>query len=356
MNTFKHWPHSVQIPCLNFFFLFLSLFFFSDSCEGDFIRTTDADLCIQGLFRHEPNRNTHSLAGHCRNRTSALHPTTHTLISSDSNNMTTVELYSVQTSHTMPFINQTTPSNYHINQNPGTNNNYMLTQTPEFVQGSNISPPSQLIYKSNQSFTTMSCPAVPNLTSKLIHTQSTSTYQPFTEESQPMLHPPSVYYDMPHYVKNANTSNDHCQYLKQSPRIVRPNLAPAIQQANEYSHLAACNTSERPRNSTNQATHKTMTEVYAEQLKEVWLQQQQQQCGEHNLLDLLNNIQPPIAHHSHQDAVEASVPLLFLPSSHDRVRTAIQTGKQIIQCFQHVCIFFILQCHLIFGQYTYISA
>jgi hypothetical protein len=23
----KHWPHSVQIPCLNFFFLFLSFCF-----------------------------------------------------------------------------------------------------------------------------------------------------------------------------------------------------------------------------------------------------------------------------------------------------------------------------------------
>ena len=110
----------------------------------------------------------------------------------------------------------------------------------------------------------------------------------------------------------------HCHHLNQSSQIFRPNLAPAIQQENECSHLAACNTSERHRNSTNHATHETMTEIYAEQQEESWLQQQ---CGGHKMLDLVNNIQPPIADHSHQDAEEASMSWLFLLSSHDTVQT-----------------------------------
>lgn len=176
------------------------------------------------------------------------------------------------------------------------------------------------------------CPALPKHIPSLLPVQTTSTYQPFTEESQPMLNPPFLYYETPH---------------DQSPQFVRPNLAPAIKRKKACTQLAACNTSERPRNSTNQVTHRTMTKIYAKQQKESWLQHQQQQCSEHNMLDFLNNIQPPIAHHSHQDAEEASGPLLYLLSSHDRVTTPLQTvstaahvqhqkGKQIIQCFQHV--------------------
>jgi len=329
-------------------------------CGGDLPKAIDTVLSYREQnSRYKPNRNN-------SNRTAASHPITHTHVSSNSNNMTTVEPSRVQTPHTMPSINQTITSNSHVNQNPAVNNNYMFMQTPVFDQESNISPPSQCICNSNQFSAPESRPVVPNDIPNLFPVQTTSTHQPFTEESQPMLHPPLLHSDMPHtlsYVKNANTSNVHCHHLNQSPQIFIPNLAPAIQQENECSHLAACNTSERPRNSTNQATHETMTEIYAEQQEESWLQQQQQQCGGHKMLDLVNNIQPLIADHSHQDAEEASMSLRFLLSSHDTVQTVsiaehvqCQEGKQIIQCFLHVCIFYILQCHLIFGEHTYISA
>ena len=251
-----------------------------------------------------------------------------THVSSNSNNTTTVEPPMVQTSHTMPPINQTTPSNYHIDQYPGINNNYMLMQTPIFVQGSYISPPSQMnSNNSNQFSAPVPCPAVPNRIPNLLPLQTTSTRQLFTEKSQPMLHPPVLYSDMPHtlsYVENDNASNVHGQYLMQSPQTVRPNLAPVIKQETEYSHLAAYNSDEQPRNSTNQATHKTMTEIYAEGQTESF-QQQQQNDSDHKMLDILNNIQPPISHHSQQDVEEASVPLLHLPSSNDTVTTPTQT-------------------------------
>lgn len=253
----------------------------------------------------------------------------------------------VQTSHSMPSIIQTTPSNNHINQYPGINNNYMPMKTPVFSQGSNISPPNQFIHSSNQFSAPVSCSPVPNYIPNVSPVQKTSTRQPFTEESQPMLHSPFLYSDMPHALSYAKT-NVHGQHLMQSPQIVRPNLAAAIQQEIERSHLAAYNTCERPRNSTDQATHETMTEIYAEQQKKSWLQQQQQQCGEYEMLDLLNNIQPLISHGSQQNVEDASVPLLHLASSHDRVTTQTvptaahvqcQKGKQIVKCFQHVCIF-----------------
>jgi hypothetical protein len=99
----------------------------------------------------------------------------------------------------------------------------------------------------------------------------------------------------------------------QSPQIVRPNLAPAMKQETECSHPAAYNSNERPRNNTNQVTHKTMTEIYAKGQKESFQQQQQQKRSEHKMLDFLINIQAPISHHSQQDVEEASVPLLHLP-------------------------------------------
>jgi hypothetical protein len=201
-------------------------------------------------------------------------------------------------------------------------------QTPVFVQESYISPPSQMnSNNSNQFSAPVPCPAVPNRLPKLIPLQTTSTHQLFTEESQPMLHPPVLYCDMPHtlsYVENDNASNVHGQCLMQSPQTVRPNLAPVINQETEYSHLGAYNSHEQPRNYMNQATHKTMREIYAEGQTESFKQQQQNDSDD-KMWDFLNNIQPPISYHSQQDLEEASVPLLHLPSSNDTATTSTQT-------------------------------
>ena len=270
-----------------------------------------------------------------------------------------------QTSHKMPSVNQTTPSNYQIYQHPGMNNSTPM-QTPVFVQGSNSATPNQFFQNSNKFPEPLPCPAVPKHRPNVLPVQTTSTRQPFTEELKPMLHPPFLYSNVPQphsYEINGNASNVHGQYLMQPSQMVRPNLAPAIKQETEWSHLAACNSGERPSNSTNQATHKTMTEVYAKQQKEGWFQQQKEQDDENQIMDFLNNIQPLISHQSHQDVDEASVSLLHLPSSHNRETTPIkavsttadvkcQRGKQII-CFRCVCIFCILQCHLIFGQHKH---
>jgi len=284
-----------------------------------------------------------------------------------------------QTSHKMPSVNQTTPSNYHIYQHPGMNNNSMLMHTPVFVQGSNTATPSQFFQNSNKFPGPVPCQTVPSHRPNILPVQTTSTHQPLTKEFKPMLRPPFLYSDMPQphsYEMNGNASNVRGQYLMQPSQMVRPNLAPAIRQETEWSHLAAYNSGERPGNSTNQATQKTMTEIYAKQQKESWFQQQQQQSDEKQFMDFLNNIQPLISHQSHQDVDEASLPLLHLPSSHNSETTPIETvstsadvqrqkGKQIIQYFQHVCILdfcltvhhqlgkikcilCILQCHLIF--------
>jgi hypothetical protein len=71
-----------------------------------------------------------------------------------------------------------------------------------------------------------------------------------------------------------------------------------------------------------------MTEIYAKGQKESF-QQQKQQSSEDKVLDILNNIQPPITHHSQQDVEEANVPLLHLPSSNDTVTTPTQTVFQL---------------------------
>jgi hypothetical protein len=298
----------------------------------------------------------------------------YTHVSSNNNNMTMVEppfmSPMVQTSHRMPSFNQTTPSNYHINQYPDMNNNSMLMQTPVFVQGSNVATPSQFIQNSNRFSEPVPSPAYPYRTPIVLPVQTTSTRQPFTEEVKPILRPTFLYPDMPQpyaYQINGIASNVHGQYLMKSPQMVRPNLAPAIKQEVEHSHVAAYNTSERPNNSTNQATCTTMTQIYAKQQKESCCQQQQQQCDEIQIFDLLNNIPPLIPLSSHQDVDEASLPLLPLPSSHDRVAMPMQTvstaadvqyqeGKLIILCFHHVCIFCTLQCNLTFGQYTHTRA
>jgi hypothetical protein len=236
-------------------------------------------------------------------------------------------------------------------------------QTPVFVQGSTVSAPTQFIQNCNNFSEPVPCAALPKRRRNISPVQTTSTYQPSTEQLNPMLLAPSPYSDMPLpllYEINDNVSNVHGQYLMKSPQMVRPNLMPTIQQENDYSNLTAYNISERPRNSTNQVTHRTMPEIFVKQQKESWFQQQQQQCDENQILELLNNIQPLITHQSHQDVDEASVPLLPLTSCHDRVTAPIQTvsttadiqrhaGKKIIQCFQNVCMFCILRGLLIFG-------
>jgi hypothetical protein len=247
------------------------------------------------------------------------------------------------------------------------NNNSMLMQTPVFVQGSNIATPNQFFQNSNKFPEPMLFPAVPKHRPNVLPVQTTSTCQPFTKELKPMLRPPFLYSGMPHphsYEITGNASNVHGQYHMQPSQMVRPNLAPATKKETEWSHLAAYNSGERPSNSTNRATNQTMTDIYAKQQKESWFQQQQQQGVENQIMDFLNNIQPLTSHQSHQDVDEAAVSLMHLPSSHDRETTPVKTvstaadvkcqrGKQIIQCFQHVCIFCILQCHLIFGQHTH---
>jgi hypothetical protein len=233
-----------------------------------------------------------------------------------------------QTFHKMPSINQTTPSNYGIYQDPGMNNNSMLMQTPVFTQGYNIATPNQFFQNCNKFSEPLPCPAVPNYRPNVLTIQTTSTHQPFTQEFTPMSQPPCLYSDMPWphpYEIEGNASNVHGQYLMQPSQMVRPNLAPAINEKQEWSDPAACNSGERPSNSTNPATHKTMTEMYVTQQKESWFQQQQQQCDENQIMDLLNNIQPLISHQSHQDVGEASVPLMYLPSSHDTETTTKQT-------------------------------
>jgi hypothetical protein len=69
-----------------------------------------------------------------------------------------------------------------------------------------------------------------------------------------MLRPPFMYSEMSHppsYELNSNASNVRGQYCMNSPQMVRPNLASAIKQDTECSHLTAYNTSEQPRNSPN---------------------------------------------------------------------------------------------------------
>ena len=265
-----------------------------------------------------------------------------------------------QTSQKMPSINQTTPSNYHIYHHPGMNNS-MLMQTPVYVQGSNIATPNQFLQNSNKLLKPVPFPALPNHRHNALPVQTTSTCQPFTEEFKPMLHPTFLYSDMPQphsYEINGNASNVHGQYLMEPSPMVSPNLVPVKKQETEWSHLAAGNSSDGLSNSTNQATLKSMTEKYAKQEKESCFQQQQQQGDGNQIMDFV------ICHQSHQDVNETSVPVMNLPTFHDRETTPVHTvstatdvqyegGKQIIQCLQHVCIFCILQCHLIFGQNTH---
>jgi hypothetical protein len=162
-----------------------------------------------------------------------------------------------------------------------------------------------------------------------------------------MLCPTFLYPDMPQpfsYEINGSASNVDGQYLMKSPQMPRPNLVPTIKQETECSHVAAHNISEQPSNSTNQATRSTITEIYDNQQKESSYEQQQQQCNEMQMLDLLNDIPPLIPLQSHQDANKASVQLLPPPSSRGRVITPTQTvstaadvqyqkGKLIILCF-----------------------
>jgi hypothetical protein len=235
-----------------FFFLYLFIFlffiFFPDLYERDFIRNIDDVFRIRRSdFRHGPNRNNPSLAGSYSNRTAVSLPIAHTHVSSNSNNMTVVEPPVVQTSHTMPSINQDTQSDYHIDQYPGIHNNYMLARTPVFFQGSHISPPSQFIHNTNQFSAPVPCTAVPISNPYVPHVQTTSTCRLCTVESQLMLRPLFLYSDKAHTLPNttnANASNVHGQYLMQSPQNVRPNWAPAIKQETECSHLAVYNTSE----------------------------------------------------------------------------------------------------------------
>ena len=92
------------------------------------------------------------------------------------------------------------------------------------------------------------------------------------------------------YDIGSNASNVHGQYPMKSVQMVRPNLAAATKQDTEPSQLAAYNTSEQPRNSTNQATYTPMTGTYTKQQKEFWCQQKEQQCDENQILDFLNII------------------------------------------------------------------
>jgi hypothetical protein len=264
-----------------------------------------------------------------------------TQVSSNSNNMTMAEppvmTPMFQTSHEMPSISQTTPSNYHIYQHPGMNNSSMLMQTPVFVQGSNIATPNQFFQNSNKFPEPVPCPAVPNHRPNVLPLQTTSTRQPFTAEFKPMLRPPFLYSDVPRprsYVITGNALNVHGQYIMQPSQMVRPDLAPAIKQETDWSHLEACNFSEQPSNSTYPATHQTMTDIYAKPQKESWFQQKQQHGHENQIMDFLNNIQPLISHQSHQDPDEASVPFMHLPSSHERGTTPIQTVSTAadVQC------------------------
>jgi len=316
------------------------------------------------------HENNPSSAGFYGNRRALSHPYMYKHVSSNNNNMTMVEppfmIPIFQTSHKIPYINQTTPSNYHIYQHPGMNNNSMLMQTPVFVHGYNIGTPNQFFQKSNKLPELVPCSTLPKCRPSALPVR-TSTCQPFTEEFKPMLRPPFSYSDMPQlysYESNGNASNVHGQYLMEPSQMVRPNLAPAIKQMTEWTDPAACNSCERPSNRTNQVTNRTMTEIYAKELKESCFQQQQQQGDENQMMDFLNNIEPQISHQSHQDADETSVPLMHLPASHGREITPInilstaadvqyQRGKQITLCLQYVCIFCILQCHLIFWQNTH---
>jgi hypothetical protein len=275
----------------------------------------------------------------------------YTHVSSNNNNNTIVEpLFMtpmVQTSHTIPSFNQTAPSNYHINQYPGMNNNSMLMQTPVFVQGSNIATPRQFIQNSNRLSASVPYPAFPYCKPNVLPVQTTSTHQPFTEEVKPMLHPLFLYPDMPQPFScelNGSASNVDGQYLMKLPQMARPNLVPVIKQETEHSHVAAYNTSEQPSNSTNQATCSAITDIYDNQQKESCYEQQQQQCNELQISGLLNEIPPLIPLQSHQDANKASVQLLPPPSSHGTVITPMQTvstaadvqyqkGKLIILCF-----------------------
>jgi hypothetical protein len=247
------------------------------------------------------------------------------------------------------------------------NNNSMPLQTPVFVQGSNVATPNQFFQNSNKLPEPVPYTALPNHRPIALPEQTTSTCQPFAEEFKPMLPPPFLYSNMPRphsYEIPGNESNVHGQYLMQPSQMVRPNLAPAIKQDTEWNHLAAYNSREQPSNSANQATHETLAEIYAKQQRDSWFQEQQHQGDENEIMDFLDNVQPLISRQSHQDVDKTSVPLMDLPSCHDRETPPIQTvstaadelyqkGKQIIQCFQHACIFCILQCHLIFGQNTH---
>ena len=127
------------------------------------------------------------------------------------------------------------------------------------------------------------------------------------------------------YDIGSNASNVHGQYPMKSVQMVRPNLAPATKQDTEPSQLAAYNTGEQPTNSTNQATHTPMTDIYTKQQKEFCFQQKEQQCDENQILEFLNIIEPQSSHQSHQDVDEGSVTLLHLPSSHNIVKPPIQT-------------------------------
>jgi len=275
-----------------------------------------------------------------------------------------------QTSHQMRFTDQTTTLSSHINQRTGTNNNSMIMPTPVFAMGSNISNPSQFIQNNYKFSAPVPCSVLPDKTPDVLPVPTTSTRQPFIEESEPMSHETSLdsyMIQLPSYEISSIASNIHGQYLMESVQMVTPNLVPATKQDTKRGQIAAHNTAEQQRNNNNQATCRPITETYAKQQKESWFQQKQRQCDENQISDFLKNIEPQSYLQSHQDVDKGRVPLYQLPSSHYRVQTPIQTvstaadmqwqiGKQIIQCFQHVCIFCILQCQLLFGFYTYVSA
>jgi hypothetical protein len=334
-----------------FSFPFLFFLFFSELHAGDFISTVDHILGIRtNGFIYGSHGNNTSSAGFYRNMRAAPHPNMYTHASSSSDNMTMVEPPFMtpvfQSPHKMPSINHITPPNYHIYQHPAMNNNSMPMQTPAFAQRSNIATPNQSFQNSNNFPKPVPCPAVPNGRPDALPVQTTSTRQPLPEQFKPVLHPPFLYCDVPQPHPreiDCNASSVHGQYLMQPSQMVRPNLAPATQQHTEWSHLAACNCSERPSNCTNQVTPKTMTDTYAQQQKECWFQQQQQQGDENQIADFPRNVPLLIPVQSHQDAGKSSVHLLHLPPLHDRetapIRTVstaagdvqCQTGKQIIQ-------------------------
>jgi hypothetical protein len=237
-------------------------------------------------------------------------------------------------------------------------------QSPVFFPGSTVSAPHQFIQNCNKFSEPVPCPALPNCRSNVSPVQTTNTRQPSTEQLKPMLLAPSTYSDLPLpllYETNGNASNFHGQYLMTPPQMVRPNLVPATQQETDCSHLTAYNISEQPRNSTNQVIHKTIPETFAKQQAESWFQQQQQQGDETQILELLDNILPLVTHQSHQAVNEASVPLLPPPSSRESVTAPIQTvstaadvqcqeGKQVIQCSQNICTFYICEIILYLGN------